>query len=129
MSPDGVKPAKAAYDQFITPGNQRGDARVIVSRQGWGGTDVPGRVTVKLGRLVKGKDKQPALGKVLAVRRFWIHSREIKKFLFPAPKGPYRVEVSISPTFVISQLDPRSGDTRHLGAQVGFGFVPRPRRR
>ena len=129
VSPDGVKPAKAAYSQFVTPGKRRGYARVIVTRRGWGGTDVPGLVTVKLGKLVKGKDKQPALGKVLAVHRFWIHSREYKQFFIPAPRGPFRAEVTVSPTFVQSTLDPRIGDTRHLGAQVGFGWVPRiPRR-
>ena len=129
VSPDGVKPAKAAYSQFVTPGKRRGYARVVVTRRGWGGTDVPGRVTIKLGTLVKGKDKQPALGKVLAVHRFWIHSRESKQFYIPAPRGPFRAEVTVSPTFVQSTLDPRIGDTRHLGAQVGFGWVPRiPRR-
>ena len=128
-SPDGVKPAKAAYNQYVTTGKRPGFASVTVSRRGWGGTDVPGLVTVKLGTLVKGKEKQPALGKVLAVRRFWIHSREERRFFIPAPRGPFRVEVTVNPTFVQSQLDPRIGDTRHLGAQVGFGWVPRiPRR-
>ena len=129
VSPDGVKPAKAAYSQFVRRGNRPGYARVIISRRGWGGTDVPGLVTIKLGKLVKGKDKQPALGKVVAVRRLLIHSREYRRFLIPAPKGPFRVEVTVNPTFVQSELDPRIGDVRHLGAQVGFGFVPRPRRR
>jgi len=129
VSPDGVKPAKAAYSQFVTPGKRRGYAHVIISRRGWGGTDVPGLVTIRLGKLVKGKDKQPALGTVLSVHRFWIHSRELKQFYLPAPRAPFRVEVAVNPTFVQSTLDPRIGDTRHLGAQVGFDWVPRiPRR-
>jgi hypothetical protein len=125
VSPDGIAPAKAAYSQFVTPGVRRGDAVVIVSRRGWGGTDVPGRVTIKVGTLVRGKDKQPAIGRVTAIRRFWVHSRAYHRFLIPAPRAPFRVEVTVSPTFVQSTLDPRIGDTRHLGAQVGFGFVPR----
>ena len=127
VSPDGVKPAKAAYSQFVV--NRPGFAKVIISRRGWGGTDVPGLVTIKLGKLVKGKDKQPGLGQVLETRRFWIHSREQRTFLLPAPRGPFRVQVTVSPTFVQSQLDPRIGDVRHLGAQVGFGFLPLRHRR
>jgi hypothetical protein len=123
VSPDGIQPAKAAYSQFVV--KRPGFAKVIISRRGWGGTDVPGHVTIRLGDLIKGKDKQPGMGKVLATRQFWIHSREQRTFLIPAPKGPFRVEVSVTPTFVQSQLDPRIGDVRHLGAQVGFSFVPK----
>jgi hypothetical protein len=37
---------------------------------------------------------------------------------------PYRVEVSISPTFSPVEINPALGDSRELGAQVSFGFIP-----
>ena len=111
VSPDGVKPAKAAYSQFVTPGKRPGYARVVVTRRGWGGTDVPGLVTIKLGKLVKGKDKQPALGKVLAVHRFWIHSREYKRVLHPGTARAVPSRGDGEPD--VRPVDARPADRRH----------------
>jgi hypothetical protein len=40
----------------------------------------------------------------------------------PVPSRPWRVEVSINPTFAPKELDPSLGDSRQLGAVVSFGF-------
>jgi hypothetical protein len=122
ISPDGVKPATAAYNRFVTPGGRAGHAQVLISRLGWGGPDRPGHVTITLGTLVR-RDKQPAIGRVTQVVRWTVHSKGYRVFSIPTPKPPFRIEVQVSPTFVESKIDPRSSDNRHLGAQVGFGFA------
>jgi hypothetical protein len=125
VSPDGKAPALSVYNRFVTPGNRAGTAIVTISRKGWGGqgpADIPGNVTIKVGTLVK-RDKQPALGRVTAVRRWVVHSQELRRFHIPTPKPPFRIEVTVSPTFVEAELDPRTSDRRHLGAQVGYDFA------
>ncbi|MDQ4030398.1 MAG: hypothetical protein M3168_05095, partial [Actinomycetota bacterium] len=114
----------SSYSRFATPDNRPGTMHVTVSRAGWGGTDVPGKVTIRLGTLVIGDDKQPAMGRVTAVRRWEIHSRQGKTFTIPTPRPPFHVVVEISPTFVPAELDPSSSsDRRELGAQVAYRFV------
>lgn len=117
--------AQSGYSQFVTPGNRPGLMRVTVSRVGWGGKDVPGNVTIRLGTLVIGEDKQPAIGEVRALRRWVVHSRDHRVFTIPTPPPPFHVEVEIDPTFIPGDLDPNLSDRRSLGAQVGYAFVPR----
>ena len=112
-------PASSAYNQFSTPGGKRGRIKITVSRAGWQGTDKPGNVTIKVGRLIRGPDKQPALGKVSQVLRWTVHSGKTR--VFRVDGGPRtRVEVTIAPTF--SPHDFGGGDRRRLGAQVSYGF-------
>jgi hypothetical protein len=112
-------PASSAYNQFSTPGGKRGRIKITVSRAGWQGTDKPGNVTIKVGRLVRGPDKQPALGKISQVLRWTVHSGKTR--VFRVDGGPRtRVEVTIAPTF--SPHDFGGGDRRRLGAQVSYGF-------
>jgi hypothetical protein len=112
-------PAFSAYNQFSTPGNAPGEIKITISRAGWLGTDKPGHVTIKVGRLVRGPDKQPALGKVSQVLRWTVHSGKTR--VFRVAGGPRtRVEVTISPTF--SPHDFGGSDRRQLGAQVSYGF-------
>ncbi|HEY7693209.1 MAG TPA: hypothetical protein VH816_12785 [Gaiellaceae bacterium] len=119
-SPPGT-PALSAYNQFATPGGKPGAIRIIVSRAGWQGTDKPGRVTIKVGRLIRGPDRQPALGKVSRVLHWTVHSGKTRTFSVPG--GPRtRVVVTVSPTF--SPFDFGGGDRRQLGAQVSYSFVP-----
>jgi hypothetical protein len=110
------------YSQYATPGNRRGFAVVKVSRAAWGGKDVPGHVTIKVGTLSIGTDKQPAFGKITAVRHWTIHSHLERTFLIPAPRPPFRVQVHVDRTFVPQQLDPRKSDSRNVSAIVGYGF-------
>ncbi|HZO62549.1 MAG TPA: hypothetical protein VFB35_06160 [Gaiellaceae bacterium] len=115
-------PAFSAYNQFSTPGGRPGYIRIVVSRQGWQGTDKPGRVTIKVGKLVRGPDKQPALGAVSQVLHWTVHSGTTRIFYVRA-SPPARVELTVSPTF--SPHDYGGSDRRRLGAQVAFGFVAR----
>jgi hypothetical protein len=118
-APKGA-PALAAYNQFATPGNRPGWIQVTVSRAGWQGTDKPGHVTITAGRLVRGPDKQPALGHVSEVLRWVVHSGRTRVFYVRA-SPPTRIEVRVAPTF--APADFGGSDRRQLGAQVSFAFV------
>jgi hypothetical protein len=96
---------------------------------------MPGRATVKIGPVGIGPDKQPTIKHVTAI---WprpaeaargeniVHQCRTTGFALPAPTVPWRLEISITPTFVPRELDPkRFSDTRHLGAVLkGVGFQP-----
>jgi hypothetical protein len=56
-----------------------------------------------------------------------VHSGLQRVFSIPTPKPPFRIEVSISPTF--SPSDYGGSDRRQFGAQVGFDFRGTPRSR
>ena len=120
---DGWMGASSAYSQFRTPGMRPGRMEVDLGRAGWGGTDVPARATIRVGRLAIGPGALPTLGRVTAVRTWTLRALAQKTFRIPTPAPPFRVEVTVSPTFVPGDLDPRSGDRRKLGAQVAYRFV------
>ena len=89
---------------------------------------IPEGITVEVPKptsvIVKGADKQPHIGRVVATRRWWIHSQSRRTFVIPAPRPPFRVEVTVRPTFSPSDYEGQS-DRRELGAQVGYLFIPR----
>ena len=116
-------PAFTAYNQFATPGGKPGWVRVVVSRAGWRGRDRPGNVTIKVGRLIRGADKQPALGKVSQVLHWRVKAGKERVFTLPI-SPPGRVQVTVSPTF--SPHDFGRSDRRRLGAQVAFSFSETP---
>jgi Dolichyl-phosphate-mannose-protein mannosyltransferase len=94
---------------------------ITISRKSWGGSDVPGHVTIDVGRPILGADGKPKLQSPL--RRTWvIHRLQARTFRIPVPKPPYRVEIHIDPTF--SPADFGQPDTRQLGAQIEFGRAP-----
>jgi hypothetical protein len=118
---DGWMGADASYNQFSAQHDKPGYAIVTISRQGWGGTDVPGHVTIRIGRLGL-RNAQPYLAEVTAIRRWTVRSHGYRQFVIPSPAPPIRIEVNITPTFVPHDLDPSIGDRRPLGAIVGMGF-------
>ena len=77
-------------------------------------------MTIRVGRLIRGPDKQPALGRVWRTLRWVVHSGETRVFTVPITP-PARVEVRVSPTF--SPHDYGGSDRRELGAQVSYGFT------
>ncbi len=112
-------PAVSAYDQFSTPGGKPGFIQISVSRGAW--TYAPGKMTITAGRLVRGKDKQPAMGRVTTVlHRVVPNDAKTRVFYVPA-SPPTRVEVRISPTF--SPADNGGSDRRRLGAQISYAFI------
>ena len=125
---DGWMSGTAAFNQFTTADNPRGFAKVVLSRVASCGPDKPGNVVVKVGTVVVGPNKQPTLGRVLHERRAVLHQCKVvgpPELLIPATV-PFRVEVTIEPTFSPNELDPASSDVRQLGAKPEFGYVPLP---
>jgi hypothetical protein len=120
---DGNGAAEASYTRYDVSNDGPGFAVIKLSRVGWGGTDIPGTATVRIGPVGIGPDKQPAIEHVTASQTKILHHKVASGFLLPAPSGPWRVEITISPTFVPHDLDPSQGDRRRLGAaleQAGF---------
>jgi hypothetical protein len=74
---------------------------------------------------VIGDDKQPHVVKPTAVKQFDIHSKEEIPLVLRAPGPRFRVEVTITPTFVPRELSPQTEtDNRELGAKVSYVFLP-----
>ena len=118
---DGWMGSDASYSRFSAGHPGPGYAIVVVSRRAWGGTDVPGRVLITVGKLGIAEHR-PYLARLAATRTWTVHSHGCRQFLIHSPAPPMRIEVHISPTFVPHDLDPNTGDRRHLGAIVGMGF-------
>ena len=116
--PDGWMGGSAAVTQYSTPGNRPGFIRVSLSRTAWHGTDVPGRVIIRVRRV------GVAPGHLFAERRWTIHSGSKGEFRLPTPRPPFRVEITVDPTF--SPADFAFADTRQLGAQVDFSLELEP---
>ncbi len=112
-------PAVSAYNQFSTPGGKPGFVRITMARGAW--NYKPGKVTIVAGRLVRGPDKQPALGRVTTVlHRVLPNDGKQRVFTVPA-SPPTRVIVRVSPTF--SPAANGGSDRRALGAQVSYAFT------
>jgi hypothetical protein len=122
---DGWTGGFSAYNQFSTPGNKPGWIRILVSRAAFQGPDrKPGNVTITAGRLVQGKDKEPALGRITTTLHWVVHSGKTRVFYVRATP-PTRVEVRIRPTFSPHEFG-NSSDRRQLGAQVFYSFTSTP---
>ena len=86
--------------------------------------EVTTHVTVSIGPIVIGDDKQPHLGKPAEVRRFPLRSKQARVLTLPAPGPRFRVEIEVTPTFIPKELAPGASDNRPLGAQVRYVFLP-----
>jgi hypothetical protein len=123
--PDGWSGPTTAYTRYSTEGNRAGRVRVIISRQAWGGPDKEGHVTVRIGPIVIGPDKDPHVGLPAVTKRLEIHSKQVKEVMLNAPGPRFRIEVTIDPTFRPIELSPQtSRDNRDLGASVTYTFLP-----
>jgi hypothetical protein len=128
ISPDGwsIAPpestvAASSYTRYSSESRRAGRVRITVSR---GGANKAGHVTVKIGPIVIGDDKQPHIVKATAVRRFDVVGNQEIPVLLKAPGPRFRIEVTVSPTFVPRELSPGASDNRELGAQVSYSYLP-----
>jgi hypothetical protein len=110
---DGWMGSDASYIRYSAPGRSR--VAVTLSRAGWAGPDVPGKVLIELVPLGKSKP--------IETRRWVIHRQRSRTFTLTAPPRPYEVTVHVAPTFAPSQFG--APDTRQLGAQVAFAYSRR----
>jgi hypothetical protein len=115
---------EAAYNRFAVAGDGPGFARVKLSREDWCGKDKPGKATVRIGPVAIGEDKQPAIANVIQEESVVLHSCEARTILLGVPNAPWRIEVTIEPTFSPNELDPKLSDLRQLGAKLEAGFLP-----
>jgi hypothetical protein len=119
--------ARASYTRYDVTGDGPGFAVVKLSRVGWcpsPGSRRAGVATARIGPVAIGPDKQPAIERVTAVRTFRVPDCKANGTLLPTPSSPWRVEVTIAPTFVPQKLDPSKSDRRELGAVLEAGFQP-----
>lgn len=123
VASDGWMGTHAAYNRFTGGEDPLGFARVTLSREAFC-TDrrLPSRMTVRIGPLGIGADKQPALAAVATERSLVVAPCKAQTVLLRPPKGPWRVEVTAQ-TFVPAKVDPRLSDRRELGARVSFGLA------
>jgi hypothetical protein len=117
VAADGWSGEVAGLSQFAPLPADRRSVQVRVSREGWGGADVPGNVVITAAPL-RITDAGHVAGKPTATRKWTIHSLQARTFDVPVPPVPFRVEVRVTPTFSPSQFG--LADTRQLGAQLAF---------
>ena len=124
---DGWMGRTSSYNRFTGRKDGPSYARIELSRAAFCTTaPIPGGVIVKVGPLVVGSDRQPAIGRVTAQRLVRVRpcSGGEQTVLIPAPRGPWRAEVTAD-TFVPADIDSRSSDRRTLGVQITYGSQPR----
>jgi hypothetical protein len=119
---DGV--AVASYNRFDVSRDGPGFASVNVSRVGACLGAGTAKVTARIGPLGIGPDNQPAIARVTEVQEKPLPDCETNGFILAPPAGPWRVEVSITPTFIPHELDVNHSDRRRLGATFTAGFRP-----
>ena len=115
-----------AYTRYSTHGGRAGKLEVIASWREWGGTN-SARVTVKMGKLRIGADKQPHLGRVTVKRSCTLHAHDVCRFVLSAPGPKFRVEATVTPPFRPAKLTTVSSDMRLLGAVFRYRFIAPPR--
>jgi hypothetical protein len=119
--PDGWMGPVATWDRYAVARNGPSSLVVTVSRAGVSGPS-PARVRVAVGplKLVKGVQD---IGKTTASRVGRIRAGAVERFRIPVPRRPFRVAVTVAPTFSPASFG--SADTRQLGARVNFQLVQR----
>jgi len=123
----GERAATASYTRYDVSSDGPGFGYVKVSRENW--CPAPGHrqttnAVVRIGPVGIGSDKQPAIAHVTQTKRFRIRDCKANAVLLKAPTKPWRMEISVAPTFVPHEVDPTRSDTRHLGGVLDAGFQP-----
>jgi hypothetical protein len=114
---DGWSGPQASLSQYKPFADGARRVRIRISREGWGGPDVPGRVTITVGPL-RMTEAGPTIARVTATRTWTVHSAQGRAFVLTVPTPPFRLEVRVTPTFSPAQFG--LPDARQLGAQVAF---------
>jgi len=109
---DGWTGPDASYFVYRSPLPRPGRVDISLSRIGWTGPDVPGKVTVTLRPLGPGSRASTARGRWVA------HTGQTKVLHLPAPAPPFKVSVHVAPTFSPARFG--LADPRELGVQIAF---------
>jgi hypothetical protein len=128
IAKSGQRVARASYTRYAVSGDGPGFAVVKLTRIGWcpsPGKRGAGTVTVRIGPVTIGPDKQPAIRRVTQTRRFVVPDCKANGVTLSPPSEPWRLEVTVAPTFRPKDIDPSKSDNRELGAViVTAGFQP-----
>jgi len=120
--------ARASYTRYDVSHDEPGLAVLRLTRLGWcpdPGARTTGKVTVQIGPVGIGPDKQPRIEKVTETRRFDIPDCEANGATLSPPNVPWRMEITVAPTFIPAESDASKSDRRRLGAVVDrAGFQP-----
>jgi hypothetical protein len=122
--PDGWMGSSSSYTRYATLNNRTGRMRIALSGPPEGAHQMTGHVTVAIGPIVLGDDKQPHLVTPTEIKRFDISSKQQRVVVLDAPGPRFRVEVTVTPTFSPKDISPGATDNRQLGAQVRYVFLP-----
>ncbi len=120
--------ARASYTRYDVSADEPGLAVVELTRIGWcpdADKRQVGKATVRIGPVGIGPDRQPRIEKVTQTRTFDVPDCTAEGTTLSPPDVPWRMEITVSPTFVPKEIDPRGSDNRRLGAViVKAGFQP-----
>ncbi len=120
--------ARASYTRYDVSDDDPGLAVVRLTRVGWcprPSERTTGKVTVRIGPVGIGPDKQPRIERVTETRRFDVPDCEAYGATLSPPNVPWRMEITLAPTFVPAEIDPSKSDRRRLGAVIDrAGFQP-----
>ena len=127
-SPEEPGVARASYTRYDVSDDEPGLAVVHLSRSGWCPTPsarTTGKATVRIGPVGIGPDKQPRIERVTETRTFDVPDCEGNGETLSPPAVPWRMEITLAPTFVPRAVDPSKSDNRPLGAVIErAGFQP-----
>ncbi len=120
--------ARASYTRYDVSEDEPGLAVVRLTRIGWcprpdlRGT---GKVTVRIGPVGIGPDNQPRIENVTETRRFDVPDCKADGTTLSPPNRPWRMEITVAPTFSPIKIDPSESENRNLGAVIErAGFQP-----
>ena len=120
--------ARASYTRYDVSDDEPGLAVLRLTRLGWcpdPGARTTGKATVRIGAVGIGPDNQPRIDRVTEEREFDIRDCESSGTTLSPPNVPWRMEVTVAPTFIPAEIDPSKSDRRRLGAVVDrAGFQP-----
>ena len=120
--------ARASYTRYDVSKDEPGLAVVRLTKEGWcpdPSARTTGKVTVRIGPVGIGPDNQPRIEKVTQTRRFDLPDCQADGATLSPPNVPWRMEITIAPTFIPAEIDPSKSDRRRLGAVVDrAGFQP-----
>ena len=120
--------ARASYTRYDVSDDEPGLAVIRLSRIGW--CPAPsargvGKATVRIGPVGIGPDNQPRIERVTETRTFDVPDCEANGETLSPPKVPWRMEITVAPTFKPIEIDPSKSDNRPLGAVIErAGFQP-----
>jgi hypothetical protein len=117
---DGWMSTEASYTRYDVEDLPR-LVKVTLSRQGACFPELePARAVVRVGPVGVNEFDQPGIARETQREEVLVHACQPNPVVLRVPSEPWRVEVTVDPTFVPNELDPSLGDRRQLGAVVSF---------